>query len=64
MFRENKLEKVEGLYVLPSNRGGAVNLVVGSKTFRLAEFDDFDEAVDFALSVAENNADTKVFIVE
>ena len=42
------MQKSEGLYVVPSETGGAVNLVVGSKTFRLAEFNNFDEAIDFA----------------
>ena len=42
------MQKIEGLYVLPIANGGAVNLVVGSKTFRLAEFDDFEKAVSFA----------------
>ena len=46
---EMKMQKSEGLYVVPSETGGAVNLVVGSKTFRLAEFNNFDEAIDFAL---------------
>lgn len=58
------MQKVEGLYILPTENGGAVNLVVGSKTFRLAEFDDFEKAVRFALSISERNPGTLVFISE
>ena len=57
-----KMQKSEGLYVVPSETGGAVNLVVGSKTFRLAEFNNFDEAIDFGIS--EKNPETMVFITE
>lgn len=56
------MQKSEGLYVVPSETGGAVNLVVGSKTFRLAEFNNFDEAIDFGIS--EKNPETMVFITE
>lgn len=58
------MQKSEGLYVVPSETGGAVNLVVGSKTFRLAEFDNFDEAIDFAFGISEKNPETMVFITE
>jgi hypothetical protein len=61
---EMKMQKIEGLYVLPIANGGAVNLVVGSKTFRLAEFDDFEKAVSFAFSISERNPGTLVFISE
>ena len=57
------MQKSEGLYVVPSETGGAVNLVVGSKTFRLAEFNNFDEAIDFAFEFRKN-PETMVFITE
>ena len=51
-----KMQKSEGLYVVPSETGGAVNLVVGLKTFRLAEFNNFDEAIDrFRFWISEKN---------
>ena len=51
------LEREPGLYVLKLSNGAAVNLVVGNKTFRLAEFEKADDAVSFALSIQENNPD-------
>lgn len=54
----------EGLYVVEhGEHGGAVNLVVGEKTFRLAEFGLFEEALGFAFGVADNNPETPVFVV-
>ncbi|WP_304667267.1 hypothetical protein [Neisseria bergeri] len=54
--------KQEGLYVIEhGERGGAVNLVVGEKTFRIAEFEWFEDALEFALDIADNNPETPVF---
>lgn len=51
------IEHEQGLHVLKTSNGAAVNLVVGNKTFRLAEFEKADDAVSFALSIKENNPD-------
>ena len=51
------LEHEQGLHVLKTEKGAAVNLVVGNKTFRLAEFENADDAVSFALSINQNNPD-------
>lgn len=56
--------RADGLYVVKSGKGGFVNLVVGSKTFRLAEFHYFEKAVSFAFSISERNPETLVFISE
>ena len=54
--------KKEGLHVIEhGEQGGAVNLVVGEKTFRIAEFELFEDALEFALDVANNNPETPVF---
>lgn len=56
--------KTEGLYVVKSEAGAFLNLVVGSKTFRLAEFKTADDAVSFALGIVERNKELEVFFVE
>lgn len=53
------LEHEQGLHVLKTSNGAAVNLVVGSKTFRLAEF----EKADDALSINENNPDCPIRVL-
>jgi hypothetical protein len=57
------LEHEQGLHVLKTSNGAAVNLVVGSKTFRLAEFEKADDAVSFALSINENNPDCPIRVL-
>lgn len=56
--------KMEGLYVVNSAAGAFLNLVVGSKTFRLAEFENMEEATEFAFEIAERNPGILVFIEE
>lgn len=56
--------KIEGLYVVNSEAGAFLNLVVGSKTFRLAEFETMEEATEFAFGIAERNPGILVFIEE
>lgn len=54
--------KQEGLHVIEHGEGGgAVNLVVGEKTFRIAEFEWFEDALEFALDIAHKNPETPVF---
>lgn len=38
----------------------ALNLVVSSRTFRLAEFKDFDVAYNFAKSIQARNEELKI----
>lgn len=55
-------QKEEGMYILRTGNKVALNLVVGSRTFRLAEFKDFDVAYNFAMSIQARNEELKVFV--
>ncbi len=54
----------EGLYAVKTEAGAFLNLVVGSKTFRLAEFKTADDAVSFGLGIVERNPELEFFFVE
>ena len=41
-------QKEEGMYILRTGNKVALNLVVSSRTFRLAEFKDFDVAYNYS----------------
>ena len=49
--------------ILRAGNKVALNLVVGSRTFRLAEFKDFDVAYNFAMSIQARNEELKIFVV-
>lgn len=49
------------MYILRAGNKVALNLVVGSRTFRLAEFKDFDVAYNFAMSIQARNEELKIF---
>ncbi|WP_159069856.1 hypothetical protein [Neisseria cinerea] len=53
-------QKEEGIYILRTGNKVALNLVVGSRTFRLAEFKDFDVAYNFAKSIQARNEELKI----
>jgi hypothetical protein len=55
-------QKEEGMYILRAGNKVALNLVVGSRTFRLAEFKDFDVAYNFAMSIQARNEELKIFV--
>lgn len=55
-------KKEEGMYILRTGNKVALNLVIGSRTLRLAEFKDFDVAYNFAMSIQARNEELKVFV--
>ena len=55
-------QKEEGMYILRTDNEVALNLVIGSRTLRLAEFKDFDVAYNFAMSIQARNEELKVFV--
>ncbi len=55
-------QKEEGMYILRTDNKVALNLVIGSRTLRLAEFKDFDVAYNFAMSIQARNEELKVFV--
>ena len=55
-------QKEEGMYILRTDNKVALNLVISSRTLRLAEFKDFDVAYNFAMSIQARNEELKVFV--
>ena len=57
-------KREEGIYIFKAGENTALNLVVGGKTIRLAEFPDFKNASNFAFSIQKLNEELKIFMIE